>query len=49
MSGWKGVFTFPVSTMDAVGEELDLGAFRAQIDYILDGGMHGITVLGQHR
>lgn len=46
MSRWKGVFTFPVSTMDAHGEELDLGAFRSQIDFVLDGGMHGITVLG---
>lgn len=43
---WRGVFTFPVSTMNADGSELDLGAYRDQVEYLIEGRMHGITTLG---
>lgn len=43
---WQGVYTFPVTTMNETGDVLDLGAYRDQIDFIISGGMHGITLMG---
>jgi dihydrodipicolinate synthase/N-acetylneuraminate lyase len=46
MSKWQGVFTYPVTTMTAGGRSLDLAAYRDLIDFIVSGGMHGITAMG---
>jgi len=46
VANWQGVFAYPVSTFDASGERLDLEAFAANLEYMLDAGVHYIVPLG---
>ena len=43
----KGVVV-PILTPIDADERIDEAAFRRQIDYVIDGGMHGILVFGSN-
>ena len=43
----KGVVVPIITPIDA-DERVDEAAFRRQIDYIIDGGLHGILVFGSN-
>ncbi|MBQ6987008.1 MAG: dihydrodipicolinate synthase family protein, partial [Oscillibacter sp.] len=43
----KGVVVPIITPIDAE-ERIDEAKFRAQIDYVIDGGMHGILVWGSN-
>jgi 4-hydroxy-tetrahydrodipicolinate synthase len=46
MPKWDGVFAYPVSTFDDGAERLDLEAFAANLEYMIDSGVHYIVPLG---
>jgi 4-hydroxy-tetrahydrodipicolinate synthase len=46
MTKWNGVFTFPVTCFDESGQRLDLGAFRENVEYQLQAGVHHVVPLG---
>lgn len=43
---WKGVIGFPVTPMDADGENVRIDAFRQVIRHMINGGVHGLGILG---
>lgn len=43
----KGVIVPIITPIDG-DEKIDEAKFRAQIDYVIDGGMHGILVWGSN-
>ena len=44
MSQLKGVFAALCAPMDAAGEVIDLGKYRAHIDEMIEAGLHGIVL-----
>ena len=46
MPKWDGVFAYPVSTFDDSAERLDLEAFAANLEYMVESGVPYIVPLG---
>ncbi len=46
MPTWEGVFSYPVSTFDESSQRLDLSAFKANVEHMIEAGVHYIVPLG---